>query len=443
MTTGKCLRVALLTGAALAVLAPGTAQAQTPREAELEARVQMLEQAVLELRGELKASKAAPAVQVTPPAPVAPQDGFTVAGTTVKLGGFIKATAAASDFSGGNLAAGSLGRDFYLPQQIPVGGIGEGRTFDASAKQTRLSLSTLTPVGGHTVKGYVEVDFQAAPGTQGTERTTNAYSPSLRRAYIDYDGKLLVGQEWTNFQYVAALPESTDYVGPTEGTVFVRQVQARYTRKLSPTVALSVSAENPETASISTTSAAMVENDDDHLPDVTARLLFTPKFGELSLAGVVRRLSIDNGHDHDRATGWGLSFAGKVPFGLKKRHDLRFMLNHGDGIGHYLGLNFAPDVVAAADLETVRVTSGFAALKLGWTDKLRSTFMGSFQNVNYPSVLIPLAANEGAWSLAGNLFYSPVKNLDFGIEYRHGERELVSGQSGNLDRVEAAAKFSF
>ncbi|WP_300973634.1 DcaP family trimeric outer membrane transporter [Sphingomonas sp. LHG3406-1] len=433
------MRRALLAGAALVMAAPALAQAQSPREAELEARIRLLEQAVAELR----AQKAAPAIQVTPPAPAAPQDGFTVAGTTVKLGGFIKTTASVSDYSDGDLANGSLGRDFYLPQQIPVGGSGEGRDFDSGAKQTRLSLSTTTPVGGHTVKGYVEIDFQAAPGTQGSERTTNAYNPSLRRAYIDYDGKLLVGQEWTNFQYVGALPESTDYVGPTEGTVFVRQVQARYTHKLGKSVALSVSAENPETATISTTNATMVENDDDHLPDVTARLLFTPRYGEISIAGVVRQLSVDNGTDHDRATGWGVSLAGKLPFGPAKRHDLRFMVNHGDGIGHYLGLNFAPDAVAAADLETVKVTSGFAALKLGWTAKLRSTLMASFQDVDYPSVLVPLTANEGARSIAANLFYSPVKNLDFGIEYRHGKRELVSGLSGTLDRVEAAAKYSF
>jgi hypothetical protein len=428
-----------LAGAATLALVPAVATAQTPREAELEARVRQLEQTV----AALVAQRQAPAVQVTPPAPpAAPQDGFTVAGTTVKLGGFIKATGSISDYSDGDIANGALGRDFYLPQQIPVGGTGEGRDFDSGAKQTRLALTTVTPVGGHTVKGHLEIDFQAAPGTQGTERTTNAYNPSLRRAFIDYDGKLLVGQEWSNFQYVGALPETTDYVGPTEGTVFVRQVQARYTHKLSPAVALSVAVENPETATI-TTSAALVENDDDHLPDLTARLLFTPRFGEISLAGVVRQLSVDNGPDHDRATGWGVSLAGKVPFDPAKRHDVRFMINHGDGIGHYLGLNFAPDAVHAAELETVRITSGFAALKLGWSGQLRSTFTASFQDVNYPDVLIPLTANEGAWSLAGNLFYSPVRNLDFGIEYRRGERELVSGQSGTVNRVEAAAKYSF
>jgi hypothetical protein len=41
------------------------------------------------------------------------------------------------------------------------------------------------------------------------------------------------------------------------------------------------------------------------------------------------------------------------------------------------------------------------------------------------------------------LFWSPVKGFDLGVEYRHGERILVSGANGQLDRVEFAAKYSF
>jgi hypothetical protein len=120
------------------------------------------------------------------------------------------------------------------------------------------------------------------------------------------------------------------------------------------------------------------------------------------------------------------------------------MLNYGQGAGRYLGINFAPDAVIAGNrLHSVDVLSGFAAVKLGWTPKLRSTFTASFQDVNYPDVAIPAAANAGAWSVAGNLFVTPLKGFDVGLEYRHGERELVSGATGDLDRFELAAKYSF
>lgn len=55
----------------------------------------------------------------------------------------------------------------------------------------------------------------------------------------------------------------------------------------------------------------------------------------------------------------------------------------------------------------MRVLGGFAALRFAYTDQLRSTFMASFQEVDYSKGLIPLDANDSAYSFAGNLFYSP------------------------------------
>jgi hypothetical protein len=42
-----------------------------------------------------------------------------------------------------------------------------------------------------------------------------------------------------------------------------------------------------------------------------------------------------------------------------------------------------------------------------------------------------------------NLFYSPVDSLAFGIEYLAAEREIESGDSGRLDRVQFTGKYSF
>lgn len=60
------------------------------------------------------------------------------------------------------------------------------------------------------------------------------------------------------------------------------------------------------------------------------------------------------------------------------------------------------------------------------------------------AMLASIAAyNKHAFTVAGNLFYSPVKKFDLGIEFRHGERGLVLGQKRRLDRVEFAAKHGF
>ena len=458
----------LLLGAALAAY-PSGAVAQTDRTAALEARLAELERVVGELRGELATARAAGTAAAPPAATAttqtaaatgtpaggtattpattgaAPAEGFNVAGTTVKFNGFIKANAIFSRYDDGTIASNTLGRDFYLPSAIPVGGLKESDDFDGHAKQTRLWLTTATPISGRMLRGHVEFDFQTTFGA-GSERTTNGYNLALRRGFITFDD-LLVGQEWTNFQNMAALPETTDFIGPTEGTVFVRQMQLRYTVPLGGGLSVSASVENPETASIVPSSAALIENDDDRIPDFTARVNYAGAFGELSLAGLVRQLSVDEGALDGDATGWGVSAAGKLLFGPTKQHDVRFMVTAGHGIGRYLGLNFAPDAIFLAGnggrLYTVDNFATFGAVRLAWTPKWRSTFMGSYQDTNYPETITPLASNALAWSAAANLFYSPVKGLDFGFEYRHGERELVSDADGQLDRTEFIAKYSF
>lgn len=442
----------------------GGAFADTAKEQELEARIIALERLFGTVQTELATTKAenqelrtqitraamAPVLLPPNPAttPVALPDGFRSGATTFKIGGFIKTVADFSRFQNGDVPTGSLGRDFYLPQTIPVGGVRESVDNDISAKQTRLWLSGETAVAGHVLKGYVEMDFQTAAGTQGTERTTNGYDLAMRRAYVQYD-KLTIGQDWTTFQNVATLPETTDFIGPTEGSVFARQPLVRYTYPLSTATNLQFALENPETASANVGAPALIENDDDRIPDAVIRLNHTYRNGEISLAGLVRQLSVDNGAIGDTRTGFGVSLAGKFNLDAAKRYDLRFMATYGSGIGRYMGLNFAPDAVwnaTSRNLEEVRIAGGFMAFKVNWTPKVRSTFMASHQSVDYDNVLTPASLalfNKSSNSLAANIFWSPVRGFDLGVEFRHGVRELMNGADGGLDRLEFAAKYSF
>jgi len=224
-----------------------------------------------------------------------------------------------------------------------------------------------------------------------------------------------------------------------------------------------VGIENPESALISAGSTTVLESGTDHLPDFTARLAYAGKRGELSLAGVVRQVRgettgsalVNNVSTAGAtgagvtATGFGASLGGKLFLNDKKTSDVRFIATYGQNIGRYVGLNFAPDAVydpASNRLTDVKVLAALASAHLAVAPQWRVNLMGSFQHVTYDSA-IPVATlaglNKSAWSAAANLFYSPVKQVDLGIEYRHGSRELVSGASGSLDRVEFAAKYNF
>lgn len=456
--------------AATCLAAPQTASAaQTRREAELEARLERLEQEMASLRADLNAARgeqaqiaaqastqaaAAVATSNETAAKVAtlekkPQpDGFRAGATTIKLGGYVKLLATHTRFSEGEVATNSFGRDFYLPQTVPTGSAPSASDTDFTAKQSRFWLNFATDVAGHAVKAYAEADFQTSPGAQGSQRTTNGYNLALRRAYMQVD-RWTFGQDWSTFQYTGALPESTDYVGGAEGTIFVRQPLVRYSAPLSKAATLHVSIENPESGTASLGNPTLTENGDDRMPDFAARLVFAGKRTELSLAGLARQVRVENSGVSATASGYGISAAGKLFLNDAKTGDIRFMATYGQNIGRYVGLNFAPDAVYDATKNKLRDVSVFAAIaaaRLPLTDQIRLNVMGSYQTVDYQSPLTLADVgkfNKRAWSGAVNLFYSPVKNIDLGIEYRHGERKLVNGADGSTDRVEFAAKYSF
>ena len=114
-----------------------------------------------------------------------------------QFGGFIKATATYSDYSGGDLAANSGLRDFYIPGAIPVGGTSEDTDFDFTAKETRINFkSTHQLDNGKTLTTFIEMDFLLPPG--GNERVSNSYNPRMRHAFFKYDNWLF-GQTWSTF----------------------------------------------------------------------------------------------------------------------------------------------------------------------------------------------------------------------------------------------------
>ena len=446
------LRNVLLAGAATAALFAAPAQAQE-NTAALEARIALLEAQLNALKSDVQASHIQQSAQAqdiiridqrvamapAAPPPPAPTDGFRIGNNVLKVGGYVKADFMASQYSGGDPANGDLIRDFYLPGAIPVGGADESTATDFNARQTRFWLTSDGLVGGHKVATRIEMDFQVLPGT-GDQRTTSPSTPALRRAFVTIDNWLF-GQEWTNFQSLGVLPDTADYVGSSEGTVFARQAQIRYTR--GP---FSIALENPETTVTPYLAATRIIADDNSLPDLTARYAITRPWGEASLAGLVRQLKYETtgvGAISSSTVGWGLSAAAKIKVG--PRDDLRVMLSGGEGIGRYVGLNFANDAVldAGGDLQAISLVAAFASYRHVWSPQWRSNLTWSAQTVDNDRAIIGLATNKSAQSVRANLIWTPIPAMDIGAELMHGERELESGVSGDVTRLQVFAKYGF
>jgi hypothetical protein len=435
----KTSKRAALAVAVIAALGSTATFAQTDREAQLEARIAELERMVGEL---VKQQAAAPAPAAAPAVPAGQQpiQATTIStaanpGTKFSYGGFIKVNNSLSDYSDGNPPASGLIRDFNVPGVIPVGGVGESATFDSHAKYSRFWLRTDTVLdNGDKLGSYFEMDFGVPTG--GDERVTNRYNPSLRRGFLTYNNWLL-GQEWSNFLELGALPESTDFVGPTEGMVFMRQAQIRYTS--GP---WSVSMENPASTIMPFGGGARIVPDESSLPDFTAKYTMRGDWGFLSVAGLLRQVSYDSPAVSDSVTGFGVSLTSKLMFG---QDDLRLMASAGTGIGRYIGINLFEDAVidGSGDLDALDVIAAYASYRHVWGGTWRSNFTVGYASVDNDRALTGLSANAEASSARVNLFWSPSPKLDLGIEAATVKRELENGTSGTMNRLDFQAKYSF
>lgn len=445
----------LMAGAAAVALMATPSLASAQDQAALEARIAQLEAQLNALKSEVVAARTQQAAQQqdiirleTRPAayaPVqqasaqaAPGEGFRIGDHTVKFGGFVKVDAYATRYSGGDPVNGDALREFHIPGSIPIGGADEDTATDFNARQTRFWLTTEGMVGGHKIGTRMEMDFQTLPGA-GDQRTTSPANPALRRAFITIDN-WLIGQEWTNFQNTAVLPESADFIGAAEGTVFARQVQLRYTR--GP---FSISVENPETTVTPFGGGARIVADDNSIPDFTARYAVSRPWGDFQFAGLLRQLKYQNPATNidSTATGWGLSASTKIKVGAKD--DLRLMVTGGEGIGRYVGLNFSNDAVlnGSGDLDAIGVVAGFAAYRHVWAPGWRSSLIWSAQKVDNDLAFTGLAANRSAQSFHANLIWSPVTAFDVGAELMFADREIETGASGDMTRLILFAKYGF
>mgnify|MGYP000010955165 FL=1 len=428
-----------------AMLCAASLWADAPtREAELEARVAELERLVeqlLEAQGHQAQRQEAMAGQGGRHAEVEQRltqleqdkaDRPAGSGTEFEFSGFIKHDMMMTRYSGGTVPPNNLIRDFYVPALVPVGGESSTTDFDTNVRQSRFIFNVLRPDEG--LQAYLEMDFSANTG--GNERLTNTTSPNVRQAFLRWND-VLIGQAWTTFFNVGALPENLDFIGPSEGTIFARQSQVRWTKGN-----WQFAIENPETTVTPFGGGARIVTDTASVPDFVARYNHSGDWGSFTIAGLGRQLAIDRANGTDRQTAFALSLSGKFNLG---NNDFRWMASGGSGIGRYLGLNTANDAVLNANnaLDTIDAYGGFVSYRHHWNDRWRSNFTYSMFQADNDTDLTGSAVTESASSAHVNLIYQATPHLRFGMEYIHANREVESGASGNMNRVQFTTILGF
>ena len=435
----------------IALLAPGLALAQSPREAELETRVAELERVVQQLLAQQEQTttqvEEVRTTQARQPAPV-PEGATPIQATTITpganpgtrftVGGNVRVDGMLTHTTDGDIGKNTAGRDFYVPGAIPVGGEGGDAYMDAHAKFSRLWFDASTELdSGDKIGARFELYFFG--GALGNSAATNTYGATVRHAYITWNN-LLIGQTWSNFMDTAALIDSVDFVGPTAALVFVRQSQVRYTS--GP---WSVSIENPETTVQPFAGGPRVIAGDNSMPAVIARYPHRANWGPFGVAGMARQLKYEPiAGVEDSATGFAATVSGLVKLG--DRTDIRYQVTGGEGFGRYIGLaTVQQDAMAdaAGNIDALSGWAGYVGLRHAFNPTVRGNVFYARSQWDNDTALTGFGVTRRVHSAHANLIWSPVPKLDLGVEAIWGERTLESGADGELIRLHTMARYTF
>ena len=347
------------------------------------------------------------------PSAAAPKALSTKSDTEVKLYGFVRGDA-------NYIIEGSAG-DFSDVAKT------NGQTRDklvATAKTTRLGLDFKTSVNGAEVGGKLESDFA---GTNDSFR--------IRQAYLTYEN-WLIGQTQSNFLSNHA-PFMIDFSTNVGGGT-TRLPMVRYGFDLTPATQLFLAAEKPNSSA---------EDIKSSVPTLTAKLAhnFDDKKGNASARALVEVYKDED--VNKRKAGWGLA-AGttyQVLDPLKATLDVSYT----KGVNGILYGTNANDAFVDDEGNRNIEQNEIWAVQTGLTYSILSNLKTSlgygalFADKDSDYADLNEAANKEVQQAWLNLVYSPVKPLEFGIEYVNGERKTFNNGKFKDNRIGLMSKYSF
>ena len=310
--------------------------------------------------------------------------------TKVVLGGYAKA-----DIRHVN---GDIAYQDYWIANFPGGEATETSHTGFNVRESRVNFR----VTHGEVSAFIEWDFY---GGGGNEVVSNSSNERLRHFYITYKN-WMVGQNWSTFMPLAALPEALDFGGPHVGEVFIRQTQVRYT-----TGNWQFAIENPETngdgdvgsASSAVGGSGNEIDKDESIPDFVVRYNTKGDWGQVSVATLLRK--VDQGGIDEMAVAANIS--GRI--NTVGKDDFRLQVSVGEP-GRYVAAALTPDIVTnAADEVVVEQTTAFTvAYRHYWTESLRST---AFYGAAKTDVL---ERERSHWGV--NLITDVTEQMNIGVE---------------------------
>ena len=337
---------------------------------------------------------------------------------------------------------GAYDRFQYEIQNVPVAGDGrpdQSGYMNLFARETRFNIDVRSiSKSGRPYRIFIEMDFF------NLDRGAFNQAPRLRHAY-GVMGRLLVGRTWGTQSDLFAVPATIDFAAG-DALTGTRRAQIRWEDKLGSKFMYALGLEMLEFPGID--GRDTVGQASQLLPLLAGRITKkTKRGGRLMIGASVFQLRWDGLGDMPNVTaiGWGFSFSGREYFGTKK-HYFRWMASYGQGWGSQIvatiGTQSSAIVTPQGTLETMPAYN----LGAGFAFRLSNTLVTNI-NSNWYSI-DPSQYKEGYDMKAGlaghvNLIWSPIKNINTGVEFMMARRTNVNDTQGTGSRLQLMVKYLF
>ena len=433
-------------------------QADSPEVRQLKERLQRLEQAMLELKGQLNTleaqKKSEPeimqATYTTPAAPagLAPKPQDKTGESTFEIYGFAMLDAG-YQFKQNHPDWFDVVRPTKLPS-FPNEFAPNGNTY-FGVRQSRLGVKSSTP----TKYGELKTQFEFELFGTGAQAGQTIFR--LRHAYGEL-GQFGAGQQNTVFMDGDVFPNTIEYWGPN-GMVLFRNVQFRW-MPLKGRNALTIALERPGASADQGRFVDRIElqgvRPHFNLPDLTGNFRWTRDWGHFQVAGILKRMAwIDTTDDQfdlgGSAVGAGLNLTSALKFGENSTG--KFALVFGQGIQNYMN-DADVDVgietnLAAGDPrrpivgKALPMWSFIAYLDHYWNKRWSTSVGYSMMDVDNSNGQAADAYRRGHYA-SGNLLYYPWDNAMMGGEFIWGRREnFLDGFKSDDFRIQVSFKYNF
>lgn len=307
---------------------------------------------------------------------------------------------------------------------------------DAMINASRIGVYFNSP--DKAVTGNIEADFfdSANMGTgDGKFR--------IRHAFFTYKDWTF-GQTWSLMSNMETRTESVDYT-QFMGTSYTRTPQVRYDWKINGKSDLKVALEYTG----SRVSA---------FPTLTGR--YTVKEGALTALaqGFVNEKSVDVAKDTVKKVSWGAGAGLKYQLSPAQSVQANYQYIVGDqkfmpyttqtGLTNATSLNAAGDFSLNAqktDLEMNKLNSLNIGYSYKFNSQWRANLSASIFDFDDDSAYAKLNpdTNKRLTDYAANLFYSPAEQIDIGMEYHQGKREVFDGRTADVSRINFVSMYKF